>query len=279
MVKYIVDNAFKKGSRVHEHLHSCYEIILISNSSAKVNFQSLPIADKRDEEFVFDLAFNNSTESVLLSKDQFIIMPPHILHDEIHLDDQEIIAIGFESDSKGNSLNKFTLKKHDGNQNGIAQTIRDIAKEFKEKKYQYEEMINAMLSYLLVRLYRSEITENKNKSINFVVSYLNQNVSSPLKIENLADMSGYSLSRFRTLFTLETGLSPKQYILNAKLKHAIYLLKNSRVSLVEISDGCGFSTYYQFSAFLKKKTKKSPSDIRKESKKFDNSKQEAINLN
>lgn len=267
MVKYIVDNAFKKGSRVHEHLHSCYEIILISNSSAKVNFQSLPIADKRDEEFVFDLAFNNSTESVLLSKDQFIIMPPHILHDEIHLDDQEIIAIGFESDSKGNSLNKFTLKKHDGNQNGIAQTIRDIAKEFKEKRYQYEEMINAMLSSLLVRLYRSEITENKNRSINFVVSYLNQNVSSPLKIEDLANMSGYSLSRFRTLFTLETGLSPKQYILNAKLKHAIYLLENSRMSLAEISDGCGFSTYYQFSAFLKKETKKSPSDIRKESRK------------
>ena len=263
MIKYIVNNTFKKGTRVHEHLHSCYEIIFISNSSAKVNYQSLPVADKRDEEFIFDLAFNNSTDSVLLSKDQFIIMPPHILHDEIHLNDQEIIAIGFDIDAKENSLNDFVLKKYDGNQHGIAQTIRDIAKEFNEKKYQYEEMINAMLSFLLVRLYRSEITDNKRKSINFVISYLNQNVSSPLKIEDLANMSGYSLSRFRSLFTLETGLSPKQYILKAKSKHALNLLKNSKMSLVEISDGCGFSTYYQFSSFVKKETGKSPSDIRK----------------
>ena len=91
---------------------------------------------------------------------------------------------------------------------------------------------------------------------------IEQNYSSNLKQEELAHMCMMSLSTFKRKFKKEFGQSPHSFFLNKKLEKAQSLIKNTSLSLLEISIECGFSEYSNFSTAFKKKHSVSPRQFR-----------------
>lgn len=89
-----------------------------------------------------------------------------------------------------------------------------------------------------------------------------KNLFEDLNLDDLAFLTGMSLSSFRRKFLATYGLSPNKYIVNKRLEKAQNLLKTSNLGVAEIAYECGFSDEGYFSKTFKKNFKLSPSQFR-----------------
>jgi AraC family transcriptional regulator len=63
----------------------------------------------------------------------------------------------------------------------------------------------------------------------------------PIPMEDIAAACGLSHSWFSKRFRATFGISPRQWRLRSRLQCASMLLRDSRMSLAEIAETCGFS--------------------------------------
>ncbi len=94
------------------------------------------------------------------------------------------------------------------------------------------------------------------------VDYIEKQPFEVYSVEDLAQMCGMSSGGFRRLFKQYTGKSPKEYILDIKLKVAKTLLEESDMAVWEIAEILHFDTSAYFCRFFKKKAGVSPSVYR-----------------
>lgn len=69
---------------------------------------------------------------------------------------------------------------------------------------------------------------------------------------------------FRKLFTKHFAISPKQFIVDLRIKKAKQLLTEGVLSVSYISEKCGFSNTYHFCRLFKEHTGTTPTEYRKE---------------
>jgi LacI family transcriptional regulator len=91
------------------------------------------------------------------------------------------------------------------------------------------------------------------------IEYLNQNIASPLGVQELASHVGVSRRWMEYAFRDSLGESPYQYIRRRRLKLAQQLLeKDARVKIYEIANQTGFSSAKQFSMAFSQEFGSSP---------------------
>ena len=126
---------------------------------------------------------------------------------------------------------------------------------------------HAMCMSSLYRLF-SYITEGARPVRNLLdpdMEYLQQHLSSPdLNNSLLAEQAGISEVYFRRLFRETYGVTPKQYIVDMRLRLARQLLTNTDNSIGEIADCCGFSSVYYFSRAFHQAAGQTPTDYRRD---------------
>ncbi|WP_413375000.1 helix-turn-helix domain-containing protein [Alkalihalobacillus sp. 1P02AB] len=103
------------------------------------------------------------------------------------------------------------------------------------------------------------------RTFNWITSYLFFSISESLSVSDMAQRANLSPSRFSAIFKKKFGISPYQYLLNLRIKHAKELLKTSQHSLEDITVYCGFSDVHHFSKSFKKNVGESPSVYRQNS--------------
>lgn len=94
------------------------------------------------------------------------------------------------------------------------------------------------------------------------IDYIYDHLHDRLTVEILADYVGLNASYLSRLFSNETGISIKKFILNAKTATAENLLKYSDFSYLEISLALGFSTQSAFISVFKAQTGVTPKKYR-----------------
>ena len=93
-------------------------------------------------------------------------------------------------------------------------------------------------------------------------SYLEQNLSKHVSLEEMADAVGYSKFHFAKKFQKEMGISPVRYFLELKIKHACELMDRSLLSVKQVSAELGYDDPYYFSRLFKKIMGISPKQYR-----------------
>ena len=96
------------------------------------------------------------------------------------------------------------------------------------------------------------------KSIAYINEYYNQNPT----LSEVASHINLNPSYFSALFKKETGTNFSSYLLNVKMENAKLLLRNSNLSLSDISAELGFESQSYFSKLFKKETGLTPRDYR-----------------
>ena len=101
------------------------------------------------------------------------------------------------------------------------------------------------------------------------VSYIEQNYSENISIDELSSVANMSSSRFYPVFRDALGVTPVDYINHYRVNRAIMLLNSEdEKSIEEISMSVGFESSTYFRRVFKKITGKTPKEYRKISTEF-----------
>lgn len=95
-------------------------------------------------------------------------------------------------------------------------------------------------------------------ALNWVTSYLSLHLAEPISVADMAERAHLSVSRFSTLFRVQFGVSPHQYLLHLRIHHAQHLLQRGDYTLKQIAEYCGFADLPHFSKSFKKVTGHTP---------------------
>ena len=126
---------------------------------------------------------------------------------------------------------------------------------------QYLTCVLAGLPYL------SPVPEHTNERVNTTIGlalkYIEQHIEHPITLQELANETNYSLSRFKSKFKEELGITPVEYITLQKMDRAQMLLKTTNSSITDIAYQLGFSSSNYFCSVFKKTLSYSPAAYRK----------------
>jgi len=130
--------------------------------------------------------------------------------------------------------------------------------------------INALIRLLLAAFVQSasnpETVETSKgiSRLHKVIEYIHENISRPLNLEELAEITDLNPVYFSALFTKLIGTTPIRYINNRKIEKAQIELLSTHKTLEQISDDLGFSDVFYFSRLFKKNTGTTPGKYRKQ---------------
>jgi len=130
-----------------------------------------------------------------------------------------------------------------------------------KKNAAYKHEAASLLNIIFAELYN----DNKkmyeyNSKINSSIKYMGENyLKKDFSLQVAAEKSYISDTYFRKLFKQEFGISPKQYVIQHRIKYAASLIIAGYYTLQEISELCGYTDYKHFSVEFKKVTGVSPS--------------------
>ena len=93
--------------------------------------------------------------------------------------------------------------------------------------------------------------------------YLENNYAYPVRISDAARYTGIDRTYLYRIFMEKEKLSPKQYLLNHRLRMAVEMLCTTSYSITEIALSCGFHDASSFSSCFRQQFHMSPRDFRK----------------
>ena len=130
------------------------------------------------------------------------------------------------------------------------------------KRFEFQTGIKLLLARFL-----HEVTWSSNTEIlglfTKLLFYINQNLHNELSLQILADQMGVCRSHLSHVFHQKIGIRLSEYIRMHRMYKAMCLLRETRQSIGEIGDQCGFSSIAVFSKAFKKHTGNSPVEFRK----------------
>lgn len=95
-----------------------------------------------------------------------------------------------------------------------------------------------------------------------IIDYIQRNISTNLKISDIAAHFGYNEKYLSHLFAEITGIPLKQFILSRKMDAANFMLTDSNKPITEIARGLGFSDNHNFSRAYRNFTGLTPTEYR-----------------
>ena len=103
--------------------------------------------------------------------------------------------------------------------------------------------------------------EKKPVPLDFAVKYIEKNLQNPeLSNITIAEKVGISEVYLRKLFLSYCGVTPKQYILEARIHKAKQMLVDAPFTVASIAEECGFSSVYHFCRAFKNRTGMTPTE-------------------
>jgi len=207
-----------------------------------------------------------------------VIINPNITHTEVSLNAQplEYIVLGIEGIEPANSANsngQFNILDHFESAE-ISSCLRNILREMEQKSTGYEDVCQAFMEILIIRLMRSTSLAvpaepqiiSGNSQCAAVRRYIDLHFKEALTLEQLAEnvhMNKYYLSH---AFKREYGISPINYMIGKRIEESKYLLAETDLSMSQISQLLGFSSLSYFSQVFRRTQAISPMEYRQSTK-------------
>ena len=213
-----------------------------------------------------------------VNTNHLVIINPNVTHTEVSLNAQplEYIVLGIEGvelSITSNSDNPFCILDHFESMD-ITSCLRNILREMELKQPGYEDICQAFMEILIIRLMRSTDlsvpAEPQNNVGNHqcatVRRYIDYHFKESLTLDQLAEeahMNKYYLSH---AFKREYGVSPINYMISRRINESKYLLAETDLSLSQIAQLLGFSSLSYFSQVFRKTQGVSPMEYRQDTK-------------
>ena len=203
-----------------------------------------------------------------------VIINPNVTHTEASLNAQplEYIVLGIDGielvNSKSTNGRYCILDSSESME--ISSCLRNILREMELKNTGYEDICQAYMEILIIRLMRNTAlavpeepqTISGNRQCAAVRRYIDLHFKEALTLEQLSEeahMNKYYLSH---AFNREYGVSPINYMISRRIEESKYLLAETDLSLSQIAQLLGFSSLSYFSQVFRRTQDSSPMEYR-----------------
>ena len=129
-----------------------------------------------------------------------------------------------------------------------------------------EVYIYLKLLTLLVRIWEYKLSDNGEvypERFGSLLKYIEQNYTSPITLDELADMAGYSKYHFSRLFKKYCHASFIDYLNRRRVKAAELMLVNDDISVTDAALQSGFSSLTTFNRVFREVKGCTPSEFRR----------------
>ena len=109
----------------------------------------------------------------------------------------------------------------------------------------------------------SRVSALPARILNRVKEKMEAGLEADLRLEALAEESGYSRAHFLRMFREATGLTPHQYVLGLRLRRAQESLLQKKASIIDIAVACGFSSQSHMTSVFRHRLETTPGEFRR----------------
>jgi len=95
-----------------------------------------------------------------------------------------------------------------------------------------------------------------------VMAYVDARLGGPISLDDLANVAGVSRFHFHRQFRKTVGVTPREYVLRARIERAKGLLTESDLTVGEVSGAVGFADQSHFSNIFRRLTAMTPRGFR-----------------
>ena len=203
-----------------------------------------------------------------------VMINPNVTHTEVSLNAQPLEYIvlgidGIELATSNTSNGQFSILNHYESME-ISSCLRNILREMEQKNPGYEDVCQAYMEILIIRLMRTTAlavpaepqTVSTNRQCAAVRRYIDLHFKEPLTLEQLAEEGHMNKFYLSHAFKKEYGLSPINYMISKRIDESKYLLAETDLSMSQIAQLLGFSSPSYFSQVFHRTQDISPKEYR-----------------
>lgn len=145
------------------------------------------------------------------------------------------------------------------NNTDLAATINKLIRECMGTSITKDALVDLALQELLVRIIQTQTAEGMSNGrtgttspIHAIADFVRANITKNINLKQLSEKACMSTTSFYRYFKKETGMSPIEFILSEKIKHAKHLLKTPGIQVNEVCFMAGFDDCNYFIRLFKK---------------------------
>lgn len=161
-----------------------------------------------------------------------------------------------------------TLRHKPGCYELILERMKTILQQWQERPSYYVMMSQALLTEVLIyvnrEVDRGVIPPERHVHAERMKRYIERHYREKVTKEELGDAIGRTPNYAAALFKSMTNQTISQYVHDQRMKRAMYMLTESRLSVQEISEFLGYRDLSYFYRIFKRLTGTSPSDLLQE---------------
>lgn len=203
-----------------------------------------------------DAVMDDGKKAISVSDGSICFVPSHITYDRTAANDHMVVVHMKTLNYQTDTIEHF-LPEHPENYQKKFLNILDL---WNKKEPGYKNLCASVMQDLFADFYRDNLPDAETSKIRDAVSYIRKNcLNQDFSLPDAAKKSYISEPYFRKLFKKEFGMSPKQYVIDARIRHATALILTKYYSLQEVATLCGYKDYKHFSTEFKKIVGVSPS--------------------
>ncbi|MDD2970996.1 MAG: AraC family ligand binding domain-containing protein [Lachnospiraceae bacterium] len=138
-----------------------------------------------------------------------------------------------------------------------------LANEIKRVGYLYEIISTLIDAQSAVRKERNQYDYSSDTYVDYALQYIKFNYDH-IKVNDIAQYIGINRSYLTSIFKKQLNISPQEYLVSFRLKKAAELLRNTNMTIQDISASIGYENALTFSKMFKQTYGVSPKHFREE---------------
>lgn len=254
-----VGTTFSDEFHVSErHVHDYWEFILVAAGNGQITIDSQHFNAGPGDMFVYPPGMEHIEESYINNK-----LTMHVLS-IINTSDLRFMSFWPIGDLEYIRISGTWLNT------AFSTIVKQMIQELKKKETAYQVRIQALsfqFQSLLMKFAEKKtddtIINNLYQHISRARSFIQANYHKNITLADIASNTFISTHYLSRLFKRYTGFSPMNYLMLLRIRNAQKLLRETELSITEVSRKVGYQDLQYFSSIYKQKTGQSPRDYRK----------------
>ena len=256
-ILYIVEGSLAYNQETNHHEHDTFEMTIVLENNLQMEINQQTIVAKQGD---------------------IVILNPHERHIErnthtepvkmLHIGLNHLLFIGYPSNQFPSNQPVISLGKYEEELMALCKQItNDLKTPQAFKDFALKINVNQLWLLILRATHEQFIPikpvnpsmVKKEQLIEEIKYYIENNYAKDLTLEKIAHYLYVTPTYISKIFKEETGDTPINYLINVRMSQAKRLLKNTDLSIKQVSTEVGYEDSLYFSKLFKKNIGLSPS--------------------